>query len=128
MKLLLLLGILFLPFFGHSQAALTNDSLQRYCARLESNQKLIVHTIRSSGKNIDMGIAFIGGGILTGVGGAVILSLAHPDPVYDSYGRQTGTKLSAAQIGGILLGAVGISCNIVGIIKIGQAGKTMKEL
>ena len=106
----------------------TNDSLLRYCGRLESNQKIIVKALHGSGKDIETGIGFIGGGIIASVAGGVLAAVAPSAIVYDANGRAVGTRLSAAQIGGILLGTFGFSCNIVGIIKIGQGGRKLRDL
>ena len=108
---------------AHSQNVVSTDSLQRYCERLEKNEKIMVSHMKFAGNDINMGAGLLGGGLGLSIAGGLVAALS--PLTTNSKGARV---LGPGQVIGIILGTVGLSITIVGIAKIGEGGKRLKQL
>lgn len=123
---MLLIGISAQAQYSVKKDSAAIDSLLQRVTQLEKNQAIITNNIRTSGKSLYTGIGLIGGGIIVSTAGAVLLALARPTTT--TTGGRTRTALSNLQIAGIAIGTAGLGVSIAGFAKVGEAGKTMKDL
>lgn len=103
------------------------DSLIKRIQRLERNQTVIMMGLHDSGKQIRIGGALLGIGILASLTGTALLSLVSPRIVTDRYG-QTVSRLSTGQIVGVAIGTAGIGLSIGGAFNISAGGKSLRDL
>jgi len=132
MKYILPLLVLFICSQAKAQnkpATPSNDSLVRYCERLERNEFEIYKKLKSSGKDISIGADCLGGGIAAALLGAVITSLGAVELSKSTSTNGTqGPKINLLEGAGIGIGAVGIGFTIYGITRLGNGGRKLKEL
>lgn len=103
------------------------DSLAKRIDRLERNQTIVVSNIRESGKAIKTGALLVGLGTMFGITGAIVASLSKPVTITDNRGR-TYTRPSTTQYVGFGFSGIGFAMSIAGVFKIGEGGRTMKDL
>lgn len=100
---------------------LFSDTLRR----VHINVELVT---KKAGAQIETGVGLIGAGIITSIGGSLLLAFYKTNVKTNSRGQVIEAQLSGGQIAGIAFTIGGVGLSIGGLSLVGNGGRKMKHL